>query len=330
MARVQVTAGARVHFGFQNLSLARERLYGGVGVALDDPRVVVEAVPASEVRCGDPQVSAYAERAVELLGVSGADVEVHERLPPHVGLGSGTQLALSILAAVARAHDREPRVRARAPALGRGGRSGVGVAAFETGGFVLDAGHPAGRFTTAPPAEGEWTVPETVARHSLPADWRFVVVVPEIESGRSGEREDRSMGRVVERADPAIADDISRLLAQRVLPAVVTGDWRAFGSAVGEVSRLNGAWYADEQGGVYRPPLGELVEALERSPAIAGAGQSSWGPAVYGLTDRERAAEAREAARAALSSVAVDGDVLVCAPRNEGATVESPSLAGEG
>lgn len=172
MTRVRVTAGGRLHFGFQNLSLVRERLYGGVGIALADPRVVVEATPATEVLTSDPHVTEYAERAVELLDVTGAAVEVDERLPHHVGLGSGTQLALSVLAAVARAHDREPRVRERAPALGRGGRSGVGVAAFEAGGFVVDAGHPTERFTTTPPDEGEWRVPRPVARHALPDSWR--------------------------------------------------------------------------------------------------------------------------------------------------------------
>ena len=49
MARV--AAGARLHFGFQNLSLAHERLYGSLGVGLDSPRVVVTADPAEDVRC---------------------------------------------------------------------------------------------------------------------------------------------------------------------------------------------------------------------------------------------------------------------------------------
>jgi beta-ribofuranosylaminobenzene 5'-phosphate synthase len=323
MARVRVTAGARLHFGFQNLSLARERLYGGLGVALRKPRLVLEATSAPEVRCADSQASEYAERAAELLDVPGVEITVHERLPHHVGLGSGTQLALAVFAAVARAHDREPRVRARAPDLGRGGRSGVGCATFEEGGFVIDAGHPAERFTTRPPVEGEWTVPAPVARHTLSESWKFVVVIPAIDSGRSGEREDRAIDRVVERADPAIADDIARLVSQRVLPAATEDNWMEFGSAIGELSRLNGAWYADEQGGVYRPPLGEIIDALAASPAVAGAGQSSWGPAIYGLTDSESADTARTAARDALSSAGVDGEVMVCAPRNEGARIEA-------
>ena len=44
-----VETAARLHFGFGNLSLAHERLYGSYGVALTEPRLRVEAAPAAEV-----------------------------------------------------------------------------------------------------------------------------------------------------------------------------------------------------------------------------------------------------------------------------------------
>jgi len=247
---------------------------------------------------------------------------VESELPPHVAVGSGTQLALAVFGAVARAHDLEPRVRDHAPELGRGGRSGVGVATFESGGFVFDAGHPASQFTSDRPARGEWTVPPVAARHEIPADWRFLLVLPDAEPGKAGSEEDNSMRSVVEHADPGLADRISAVVTDRVLPAVATGDVDAFGAGVAEVGRLNGAWYASEQGGVYRPPAGEVVDALDDSPAVAGAGQSSWGPAVYGVTDRERADAAREAGERALVEAGVDGDVRIAEPRNTGARID--------
>jgi beta-ribofuranosylaminobenzene 5'-phosphate synthase len=320
--RVRVDAGARLHVGFQNLSLARERLYGGVGVAIEEPRVVLTAEPARSVVCEDPLVADYVERVCEVLGVDGARVAVEASLPRHVGLGSGTQVALATLAAVARAHGRDPDVRRRAPDLDRGGRSGVGVAAFETGGFVVDAGHPTERFTTEPPPAGEWTVPAVVARHALPAEWRFVLALADAEPGRSGEAENESMRAVVEHADPSVADDLAALLVRRLLPAVAEGRLEDFGDAVDAFGRLNGAWYADEQGGVYRPPAGRLIDALADRPSVRGVGQSSWGPAVYGVTDASLAEEARAAAEDALSAAGVDGTIRVVAPRNEGARVE--------
>jgi beta-ribofuranosylaminobenzene 5'-phosphate synthase len=316
-----VTTAARLHFGFQNLSLAHERLYGGVGLALDEPQLVVEAEQADDVVCDDSAVEPYLRRVVDTLDVPGADVTVRERFPRHVGLGSGTQLALATLVAVVRAYDRTADARTVAPQLGRGGRSGVGVATFEQGGFVVDGGHPTERFTAEPPADGDWDVPPVVASHHVPTEWRFLLVVPDSDPGQSGRDEDQSMRAAVERADPGIADQISALLTRRLLPAIATRDRRRFGGAAARLGRLNGAWYADEQGGVYRPPAGSLVEHLADAPTITGAGQSSWGPTVWGLTDTEGVEAAKEAGYRALEAAGVGGDVSVVTPRNTGATL---------
>ncbi|MFP9060483.1 beta-ribofuranosylaminobenzene 5'-phosphate synthase family protein [Natrialbaceae archaeon A-chndr2] len=321
MTSVTVSAGARLHFGFQNLSLARDRLYGGIGVGLEEPRVTVTAEPAETVAVNDSLAHQYATQAVSLLSLPGIDLTVEERLPRHVGLGSGTQLALAILAASARAYDCEAHVRERAPLLGRAGRSGVGVATFDRGGFVVDAGHPTGRFTTEQPRDGSWTVPSVIARHTLPSNWRFLVVVPEADPGRSGTDEDASLRTVVEHADPLIADDIAPLLTQKLLPAAADGRLEAFGEAITAIGQKNGAWYADVQGGVFRPPAGELVDALSTSPVITGVGQSSWGPAVYGITDESHVDEATEAATHALEHTDIDGRVLVTQPASRGARI---------
>lgn len=316
-----VETGARLHFGFRNLSLAHERLYGGVGVGLDSPRVVVEAQQAETLQCEDSAVESYLPAVVEVLGVEGAAVHVHERFDRHVGLGSGTQLSLACLLAIAAAYDREVDPRELAPKLGRGGRSGIGVATFEAGGFVVDAGHPTERFTTEPPDAGSWEVPQPLGRWTLPESWRFVLVTPADTAGPSDADEDRRMRTVVERADPGIADEIATLLVRRLLPAVVEADLSGFGSAVARLGRLNGAWYADEQGGVYRPPAGRLIEALDRSPAITGAGQSSWGSTVYGVTNAAQAEAAVTAAQNALDAAGVTGRVELVAPDERGATL---------
>ncbi|TKX75928.1 GHMP kinase [Halorubrum sp. GN11_10-6_MGM] len=344
MARASV--GARLHFGFCNLSLSHERLYGALGVGLAAPRVVVDAEPAPDVSVTvdlddradsgvRDDVRGYAAAAADLLDADGARVAVRESLPRHAGLGSGTRLAAATLAAVATAHGEPPRVRERAPALGRGGRSGVGVATFEDGGFVLDAGHPTARFTTDRPADGEWTVPPVAARHAVPDDWRFLLVEPEAAAGRNGTVEDDSMRAAVERAEPGIADRIGGIVSRRVLPAVATGNAERFGASVAEIGRLNGAWYADEQGGVYRPPVGEVVASLSGASSVFGAGQSSWGPTVYGVTDAARADAAAAAGERALDAAGVGGDVSVVRAADEGARVtagggtEPPSVDPE-
>jgi len=317
----QVAVGGRLHFGFSNLSLSHSRLYGALGVALDAPQVSLSATPAASVDA-PPAIESVAATVCAHLGVDGVSLDVDQRLPAHVGLGSGTQTMLTVATAVADAYDKGVAVREIAPALGRGGRSGIGVGTFEAGGFVLDGGHPTTRFTTARPQDGDWTVPPIAARHHIPDHWRFLLVIPDSEPGRSGDVEDDSIRAAVERAEPAIADRISGLLTRRVLPAIAAGDADRFGAAVAEIGRLNGAWYTDEQGGVYRPPVGDVVASLSASTAVFGAGQSSWGPVVYGVTNAACADAAETAGENALAAAGVDGHVKVVKAANTGAQID--------
>ncbi|CCQ34017.1 GHMP kinase protein [Halorhabdus tiamatea SARL4B] len=318
----RVSIGARLHAGFQNLSLARDRLYGGIGWAIDEPRLVLDVERAEELVCPDEAVEPYARRAIEALDVPGAEITVEQRFDRHAGLGSGTRLALASLVGIADVYGREVDVRELAPDLGRGGRSGVGIATFRDGGFVVDGGHPTERFTHSPPETGAWRTPPVIARHPIPDSWRFVLVIPDADAGQSGSTEDASMRSTVERADPGIADEIAPLLTQRLLPAIAEGDRRTFGEAITRLGRLNGAWYADEQGGVYRPPAGRLIESFSNVSGVSGVGQSSWGPTVYAIADTATADRVREAATDALADLDVDGAVRVTGPDNTGYRLE--------
>ncbi|MFW6321207.1 MAG: GHMP kinase, partial [Halohasta sp.] len=104
-----VDVGSRLHFGFGNLSLSHERLYGALGVALDHPRLSLRAERADEVDA-PPRTAPLVETVCDLLDVPGAAVTVTESLPPHVGLGSGTQLALAAAVAIGGAYDRAVNV----------------------------------------------------------------------------------------------------------------------------------------------------------------------------------------------------------------------------
>ncbi|MFB6162382.1 MAG: beta-ribofuranosylaminobenzene 5'-phosphate synthase family protein [Halococcoides sp.] len=317
-----VRMGSRLHFGFQNLSLARDRLYGGIGVGITRPTIEIEAERAETIATDDAVTEPYLRAVCAHLDVPGAELSVRERPTHHAGFGTGTRLALGSLRAVGAAYGRSVDLRAAAPALGRAGRSGVGVATLEAGGVVIDGGHATEKFTTDPPATGEWSTPPVLARHAVPPDWRFLLVTPTSTVGPAGDAEDDQIRAAVERADPGIADEVATLVTQRLLPAIATGDRAAFGRAITRLGRLNGAWYADEQGGVYRPPAGTLVDELGSNAAVDGVGQSSWGPTVYGLTDRTRADRAREAGRDALRAADVEGRIRVVEPASEGLSVD--------
>ena len=115
MTTVRVEAPARLHMGMLDASGQASRRFGGLGVAVRRPAVVLEASRSDALSVDGPdaeRVLAVAERCREAFGDgAGAHVRVIEAIPPHVGLGSGTKLALAVTAALSALAGRSPDPR---------------------------------------------------------------------------------------------------------------------------------------------------------------------------------------------------------------------------
>ena len=119
---VFVEAPARLHFGVLDLRGALGRWFGGIGAAAPAPTLLVSAVDAEalEVEGDDAErASSFAAQVIQHYRLTrGARIRVHRALPTHVGLGSGTQLALAVARALTELHG----VEADAPGTGARGR----------------------------------------------------------------------------------------------------------------------------------------------------------------------------------------------------------------
>jgi beta-ribofuranosylaminobenzene 5'-phosphate synthase len=315
MTSVRVEAPARLHMGMLDVAGGGARRFGGLGVGLSRPAAIVEASASDEITAEGADAEralAVARRCREALGLAGgARVRVLEAIPPHVGLGSGTKLALAVTAAVAGLSGHSPEPRALARAAGRGARSAVGLWTFVLGGLVVEGGVRPGVEQPAP----------LLARHAVPDEWRCVLVIPSAEPGLSGRQEEEAFGRL--RPDPERAALIAQLVLTSLLPGLAEGDLAEFGAALTHVQRLVGESFATVQGGVFHPRAGPVVEALLRFGA-AGAGQSSWGPAVYGVVGDEDAGH--EIARRLDTELAGGGRVELVRFDNRGARMERAPL----
>jgi beta-RFAP synthase len=274
MTTVRVAAPARLHLGMLDVAGNGTRRFGGIGLAVDRPATVVEASAADELSVEGPEAEralTAARRCLDALGLPrGARVRVREAIPAHAGLGSGTKLALAVSAALATLHGATPAPPELARAAGRGARSAVGLWTFALGGFVVEGGRRAGVDAPAP----------LLARHAMPEPWRCVLIVPAAEPGLSGPAEEAAFADL--RPEPERAALIAQIVLTSLLPALVERDIAEFGAALTRLQRLVGDAFAPVQGGTFHPRAGGLVEALLRHGA-PGAGQSSWGPAVYGI-----------------------------------------------
>lgn len=311
MSEVVVSAPARLHLGMLDPAGLGRRRFGGFGVAIESPRVVVavrwaadeSAAGASGVTASGPQAeraAAFAQSVRVELGISGAlALEVREAIPAHAGLGSGTKLGLAVARGIFALVGRPAGPEQLTRASGRAARSSVGAWTFAAPGLVVEAG-----------VTGDGDLSPLLMRVPMPASWRCVLVRPAGSEGLSGDAEERFFDEL--RLSPAAEPPVARLLLTSLLPGLQNGEIEEFGLALSEIQRQIGAIFAERQGGVFHPSAAPLIEALG-SLGVGAVGQSSWGPTVYGIvSDPERAADVagrlRELVGASAQVTVVDFD----------------------
>lgn len=278
--RVWVSAPSRLHFGMINPLRSEGRLYVSLGVGIEEPRTVVEAETADELSVEGVQrglAQRFAERVAKAFGVYRGRIRIHNTAPRHVGLGSTTQLALSVAYALLSLNRVDERVPKVARALGLGKQSGVGTYVFERGGFVLDGG-----------VEKRDSFPPLVLRLDFPEWWSFVVAIP-LGKGVSGRAEEEAFVKLRPGVDgDRLVGKAARIALCKLLPALVDEDLESFGKALIELQEVVGEMFSGVQGGTYNPLSAKVIEVLKEL-RVDGYGQSSWGPAVYAVTSDDKA-----------------------------------------
>jgi beta-RFAP synthase len=147
-----------------------------------------------------------------------------------------------------------------------------------------------------------------------------VVAVPHATPGISGAAEAAAFAKL----PPPPEREVERtayLVLLGMLPALAESDLTTFGAALSELQVITGRWFAPVQGGTFAPgPSASLVRGMKEWGA-AGVGQSSWGPAVYGIVEgADAGAELAARVRTALDAQA-GGLVLEGPFRSTGARV---------
>jgi beta-RFAP synthase len=318
-ASVTVTVPARLHLGFLDLNGGLGRRFGSIGLALGGIRTRLTIGVAGRTEIAGPErerVRAHLEVMRRSLALDAAHcVTIEEAVSAHAGLGSGTQLALAVAAAVRHLHGVPLDTPGDAARLGRGARSGVGIGLFERGGLVVDGGH--GPMTSTAPI---------VSRIPFPEHWRVLVVLDPTRQGLhdAGEREAFA---ALPPFPGSSAAQLCRLTLIKALPALVECDLAGFGEAIRDMQRILGDYFAAAQGGARftSPRVGACLDVLDRAGAH-GVGQSSWGPTGFAFAPSPE--EADRLARLAREEPASRGlDIRVTSGLNHGAVVTALATA---
>jgi beta-RFAP synthase len=307
---------ARLHLGFLDLNGDVGRRFGSVGLPLSEPETVVTLSRAGETSVEGSEAARAEQHLSALcryLGIkSHHRLVVEQAIPSHAGLGSGTQIALAVAAALRTLHGLPLDVAGDAILLARGARSGIGIASFESGGVIVDAGkNSSGR------------PPPVVARLPFPDAWRVLLILDEAVEGLHGQDELQAF-RALPQFPAAGAGEICRQVLMGLMPALVEHDLPVFGAAVTTIQTIVGTHFAPAQGGVF---TSRRVEALARRLVDAGAvgiGQSSWGPTGFAFAPSEN--EARRMVDSVRDATGAGIEIRIVQGRNSGAKISQTKL----
>lgn len=279
--KVKVEAPSRLHLGIIDMRGSGGRRYGSFGLALNHPQTLVEVESSENFDVsGEDAVRArkFAERFIHSLELEKKfSIRVISAPPPHSGLGSGTQLALSIGTAISRLSQLEIDTYRIAMIMKRGSVSGVGIHAFRYGGFILDGGHGGGN------------IPPLLFRYEIPENWYVVVGIPEMK--RIWGRDEKKMMDMVSQKGMDTSERISKILLMNLLPAIVEEDFNEFVEALDKIDVEVGKSFSSVQSGTVRGRI--IKDGIEylKDMGAGGCGQSSWGPAFYGFVEGRVMAE---------------------------------------
>lgn len=309
---LQITTPSRLHLTLIDMNAEIGRVDGSIGITLDNPHIKINARRSDilEITGKSEHIERMRNCAKALLPAGeGIQLSIEEDYPSHIGLGSGTQAALAAGMAVNELFNLGLSVHDIAIKVGRGGTSGIGVAAFEIGGFILDGGHKFSLKKAFLPSAASRLPPAPVLLRTDFPDWDIMLAVPE-QKGASQKNE----VNIFQEKCPIPLQEVqalSHVILMQLLPALYEEDIVTFGKSINAIQELGFKKREVE----LSPVSKDLMDFLRDAGAYC-AGMSSFGPTVYAFGD-----DTKNLVNVAREFLDGKGNVFITGARNKGAAV---------
>lgn len=288
--QITIQTPCRLHFSLIDLNGNLGRINGGIGAALNKPGWIIQGfnqqIATNQTSSLSKKVLSGVRKFDKYFGTDSQNFSfrIVESIPAHVGLGSHTQFLLAIGTILTKFHGITVSVREIAKAVERGGTSGIGVAAFEAGGIIVDGGHSFGpgkqKESFLPSSVSKAPPPPVIFRNYPPENWKFIIFRPNVQRGASG-REEVNLFQTECPIPEEDVEKLSRLILMKILPAIVERNIKTFGEGLNEIQTKFQRFGFDRYGGFIK----DFLKELRATEHVFGAGISSFGPTVFALTD---------------------------------------------
>ena len=284
---VRIRTPARLHFSLIDLNGELGRIDGGIGISLAKPNWLITISKSSS--WSFPMEIEERLRIIQdnMKLTQKFHIKIESNLPKHVGLGSQTQLSLALTNAFSILETRQHTIPELAQFACRGGTSGIGVAAYENGGFILDGGHTCQEKPDFLPSHYSNAKSAVVInRFEVPADWYFVVTIPAFGEGKSGLEEVEIFKKYCPIPSSEV-EKLSRIILMQMLPSIIEDDIEDFGRGLTSIQKIGFKRIENQLQDKFINSLQDFYLAS----GAAGTGLSSFGPATFGLIRTKAAAQ---------------------------------------
>tara|TARA_Y100000768_G_scaffold387255_1_gene377972 strand:+ start:54 stop:995 length:942 start_codon:yes stop_codon:yes gene_type:complete len=268
---VKIQANSRLHLGFLNLNNVDQYSYGGIGVSIDKyPTIsLISKSKKFESNLSKQLNNRIFKYLQDNNLATDIKIECIKKPTSHIGLGSGTQLKLSIEELISKYYGITENINI----FNRTYRSGIGLNTFKRGGFIIDS------------PKKDLNNSHMVFRNSFPAAWKAILIFDRKKVGLHGKSEKLFFS-------PSNSNDIrkqlSDILINKLVPAILHKDFDIFAKGLSKFQKLNHQFYSSVQKSMYSSSdISKVIKHINNR-FIVGTGQSSWGPTSYMFIDSRR------------------------------------------
>ncbi len=275
------------------------RVDGGIGLTLQSPNFIIAFSDECEENflfAGPSQYEYIVKNVIKDvskyygLHFPNLEIIVEQIIPEHIGMGSKTQFLMAIALGLCTLRNIEYKITDLAKIVGRGGTSGIGYMAFETGKFIVDLGHSFG-----PNHEKETFLPSSASNAPpampfvqlhFPEEWDILLLQLDVEPGANNLEEVNIFQKYCPLPTSEVQAISHRILMQ-LIPSIISQDLEGLASALSFVSTHG---FKNVEISLQHQYVQDTITFISEYHKVP-VGMSSFGPTIFIISDTSEKTE---------------------------------------
>ena len=266
--QLKIESNSRLHLGFISLNTSSPYTYGGVGVSISGQPTIINIKKSKKFESNLPRnitnsiLNFLRSKKLHTM----IKIDCMHCPENHIGLGSGTQLMLSVEELITKFY----KLDMNSNIFNRKFRSGIGVNSYKKGGFIIDA------------PKNNLSQSEIIFQTKFPLEWKAILLFDNKKKGLHGKSEKNFFAST---SSHELRKKLSDITLNELIPSVIYKDFRIFAKSLTKFQKLNAMFYSKVQKSVYLSnDINKIINQISKR-FIVGCGQSSWGPTSYMFVD---------------------------------------------